>query len=210
MNELKRFLAHPWRYLFTRAILVFFYYPCRGTVLAEATIAACKDAGFIMVANHVSYLDGIIIHAYLQYKHNLDALYLVKEKLFTHWFWGTIISKAYCIMISNESDKIVALDDFQRLKESRYIVLFPEGTRSRSGELGPFKPGATKFAQRFGLPVLPVALKGFYETWPPSAKLPRPKRCAIVVGSPCIIRRGEDLNIATEQLRLNIEEMLVT
>lgn len=210
MKELRRFFTHPWRYIFTRTLLFFFYYPCRGQVLSEETIEVCKENGFIMVANHVSYLDAIVLDAYLQYKHNLDVLYLVKEKLFRHWLWGTIVSSKFCVMISNESDKIVSFDDFQRLKASRHIVLFPEGTRSRSGELGPFKPGATKFAQRFGLPLLPVALKGFYETWPPSAKLPWPKRCAIVVGSPYTIRGGEDLNMATDQLRLTIEEMLTT
>lgn len=208
MNELKLFFAHPWQYLIGKTILFFFYYLCRGNVFDEETIAAHKDQGFIITANHVSYLDGLIIDAYLRHKHNIEAIFLVKEKLFTHWFWSRIVKGFNPVMISNDGGKIVLLDDFQRLKESRYIALFPEGTRSRTGELGSFKQGAVKFAQRFDLPILPVALHGFYETWPPTAKLPRPKKCTIVIGSPHTVERGEDLQESAGQLRLKIQEML--
>lgn len=208
MADLKRFVAHPWRYIFTRSILFLFYSLCRGRILVEEQFAAQKCSGFILIANHVSYLDGPIIYTYLQHRHNIDAVCFVKEKLFEHWFWGTLISPEFCIRISNDGNKIVFPEDFQRLKKSRHIILFPEGTRSRGGKLGEFKQGAAKLAQRLNLPILPVALTGFYETWPPTSRFPRPRRCTIVVGSPYVTHPGEDAELVTNELRSQIQEML--
>lgn len=208
MNEIKRFFSDPFRYVVTRTALLFFYYLCKGDVIRADTIAAQKDEGFIITVNHVSYLDWLVLQAYFQSKHNLDPTFLAKEKLFDHWLWKRIVTESCCVAVSNDGDRILSPYDFQRLKETKHIILFPEGTRSRNGELGLFKQGAAKLAQRLNLPILPMALHGFYEAWSPNAKLPKPSRCKIVVGSPYTIRRGEDVTLATDHLRAQIMEIL--
>jgi long-chain acyl-CoA synthetase len=54
------------------------------------------------------------------------------------------------------------------------VLIFPEGTRSRSGRMNPFRPGIGLLAQQSAVPILPVALVGLYEFQPPGAS-PEPQ-----------------------------------
>ena len=62
------------------------------------------------------------------------------------------------------------------LGQGKALVIFPEGGRTRNGELMPFKQGAFRLALTFGVPIVPVAISGGYEIWPASRMLPRPGR----------------------------------
>jgi len=65
------------------------------------------------------------------------------------------------------------------LERGKALVIFPEGGRTRSGELMQFKPGAFRLALTFGVSIVPVAISGAYEIWPASRLLPRPGRLKI-------------------------------
>jgi 1-acyl-sn-glycerol-3-phosphate acyltransferase len=59
-----------------------------------------------------------------------------------------------------------------RAKANGYsLIVFPEGTRSRDGDLHEFKKGAFRMAIATGLPVVPVTINGTWEVWPPESKL---------------------------------------
>ena len=77
----------------------------------------------------------------------------------------------------NRSGNII--DSTQRsinfIKEGNSFLLHPEGTRTRNGELGPFKEGAAKIALETGLTIIPVAISGGYEIWPYDRTLPQTK-----------------------------------
>lgn len=68
------------------------------------------------------------------------------------------------------------IDSTQRsidfVKEGNYFLIHPEGTRTRTGVLGPFKSGGAKIASETGLTIIPVAIKGGYEIWPYNRLLP--------------------------------------
>lgn len=55
-----------------------------------------------------------------------------------------------------------------RLRAGGIVTLFPEGTRSADGELGPLKPGIALLVRRARTPVVPVGLSGTFEVWPRS------------------------------------------
>ena len=59
------------------------------------------------------------------------------------------------------------------LKEGYSLLIHPEGTRTRNGELGEFKAGAAKLAIETGTKIVPVCINGAYEVFPPHRKLPR-------------------------------------
>ena len=61
------------------------------------------------------------------------------------------------------------------IKEGNSFLIHPEGTRTRSGELGPFKDGAARIAVDTGLTIIPVAINGGYEIWPYDKLLPSTK-----------------------------------
>ncbi len=61
-------------------------------------------------------------------------------------------------------------------------ILFPEGTRSRTGVLGSFKPGLGMIVAETDVPVVPVYIHGAYEAAPPGRRLPRFRRIELRVG----------------------------
>jgi 1-acyl-sn-glycerol-3-phosphate acyltransferase len=64
------------------------------------------------------------------------------------------------------------------------VLFFPEGTRSRSGRLGPFKKGAFKMALDLGLPILPVTIRGTRAILPPDTLDIFPGRAELIIHSP--------------------------
>jgi 1-acyl-sn-glycerol-3-phosphate acyltransferase len=91
------------------------------------------------------------------------------------------------------------------LRKGVSVAIFPEGTRTRTGELLPFKKGAFRTAQNAGVPVLPIAIRGTYQIAPPG-KLPvgRGFPVTVIAGEPMFIPADAQLPpiIATFRERL--------
>ncbi|MED5388594.1 MAG: lysophospholipid acyltransferase family protein, partial [Pseudomonadota bacterium] len=77
-----------------------------------------------------------------------------------------------------------------RLSNGASVLFFPEGTRSRDGQLKPFKKGAFKMAQDLQLPVLPITLTGTFEILPPGTARLRPGQHAEITLHPAIPTLG--------------------
>src|SRR5262249_27413174 len=65
-------------------------------------------------------------------------------------------------------------------------ILFPEGTRSRTGAMGQFKPGLGAFVAGSALPVVPAYLNGAFAALPPHRRMPRPHRLTLHIGMPLV------------------------
>ena len=75
-------------------------------------------------------------------------------------------------------------ETLKRLKRGEAVLVFPEGTRTVDGEVGPFKPGICSIARRGKTILLPVGIDGAYDAWPRRRKLPRTGRIHVCVGIP--------------------------
>ena len=71
-----------------------------------------------------------------------------------------------------------------KLKEGRSILIFPEGTRSATGDMGQFKKGAIILSREAQLPIVPAYIKGTLKSMPKSTNFPRPVKIAVVYGEP--------------------------
>ena len=65
-------------------------------------------------------------------------------------------------------------------------ILFPEGTRSRTGEMGSFKSGLGMLVAGTDVPVIPCYISGASRAWSPDRRFPRPRRLRVRVGSPLV------------------------
>jgi 1-acyl-sn-glycerol-3-phosphate acyltransferase len=64
------------------------------------------------------------------------------------------------------------------------VLIFPEGTRTRDGEVAAFRPGFTVLAARSGAWILPVAIEGAFEAWPRWRRLPQRGTIHVQYGEP--------------------------
>jgi long-chain acyl-CoA synthetase len=87
------------------------------------------------------------------------------------------------------------------------LVLYPEGTRSRTGEMAPFKPGVGLLAKTTGRPVIPVHVKGGRDILACGGFLPRPAHVMVRYGEPMIFSKGDSAAAFTERLRLRVRAL---
>jgi 1-acyl-sn-glycerol-3-phosphate acyltransferase len=108
-----------------------------------------------------------------------------------------------------------AFDHVDRLIEQRWnLLIFPEGTRSRAGELGRLKSGAAVIAQRHGIPIVPIQIKGTHDAMPPGRNWPkrvkgffsRRHRVEVRFGPPIVPAAGEDPSQVMHRVRRYLED----
>jgi 1-acyl-sn-glycerol-3-phosphate acyltransferase len=124
----------------------------------------------ILAANHVSFLDPPMIGGtWPQEVHFLAGDYLFRVPLF-----GRFIAALNSHPVARGSGDLGAFRLMTKLlKEGKKIVVFPEGTRSRTGELTEFKKGVAKLSFLGDAPVIPIYIKGTYEIWGRGRKWPK-------------------------------------
>lgn len=127
----------------------------------------------VLLPNHESHLDAPLLFVVL----GVDYKAVAKKELFSLPFFGKVIELAGFIPLDRR-DRTRARASMSRaadsLKAGNCLLIFPEGTRTRTGRLGDFKKGAVVAAIEAGSRVVPVALEGFREALPRGSLLPRP------------------------------------
>lgn len=169
------------------------------------------DAPFLVIANHSSHLDTPLIYGALprRLSRNLAAGaaadYFFKRKvrsLPTRLFFNAYpIDRGGMRAHRGMSGKL--LDDGVPL------LIFPEGTRSRTGAMAKFKTGVAALSSQHDIPVLPIALVGSYAAMPYGAKLPVAGRpdVHVVFGTPLKANPGESTGAFNERLYRYVVEL---
>ena len=120
---------------------------------------------YIFVSNHQSMFDVWVIYGWLP----VIFKWLMKAELRKVPFVGSACKAAGHVYVDRRNTRAAAesLKNVERvLTDGVCTVIFPEGTRSKTGELGPFKRGAFQIAMDLNLPVIPLTLTGCYEAMP--------------------------------------------
>lgn len=137
----------------------------------------------VLVANHESFADIVVLLASVP----LQVRFLAKRGVFRVPVLGWSIRAAGFIPV-DRGDRARSTATFDaalaRLAGGRSLVIFPEETRTRTGELSVFKKGAALLALRSGLPLLPVGLAGTRRVLPRSTLVPTPGTVVLCVGEP--------------------------
>lgn len=156
----------------------------RPVLRSMLRITVCRHGGpvrpvpLVLAANHASHLDAplilfavgaelprVAVGAAADYFHGLRAaaVRLLFETFPVHRRGGGL-TEAY-----------------RRLAAGWTLLLFPEGTRSATGELSPFRPGVAALCLRHRVPCLPIGLTGTYAAMPRGRRWPRPGRPEVTV-----------------------------
>lgn len=134
----------------------------------------------VMVANHASHLDPVMIGVMLP----RQICYMARATLF-NGILGPLIRSYDAIPIDREGSGLAGIRAIlKRLKLGDAVLLFPEGTRTLDGQLQPMQPGFIALVRRGKATMVPVGIDGSYEAMPRGVSLPRPAKIAIVYGQP--------------------------
>lgn len=125
----------------------------------------------LIICNHQSLLDLLLVSCVFPE----PLWYVARETLRKHTLYRWLSRPFPVVHIRpGEGDRKLFDRLAAILKEGHSILLFPEGTRTRNGEILPFRGGFWHLARRAGVPVLPVRIWGAFETWPRNRLMPGP------------------------------------
>jgi len=135
----------------------------------------------ILASNHASYLDPPLVGAGVRRGIN----YLARENLFRFPIVGWVLRKWNSVPVNREGGGAAGLRAIlDRLLAGGAIILFPEGTRSRDGNLQPARSGIGLTVIKSDAPVVPVRVFGTCQAYGRHLRLPRPRRVAVKYGQP--------------------------
>jgi 1-acyl-sn-glycerol-3-phosphate acyltransferase len=136
--------------------------------LEQVPAGAC-----IVVANHGSYLDGVVLYAALPPNFG----FVIKREMSRVPFANLLLRRIGSHYVDRRSGGKGARDTRKLLRQAHAgsaLAFFPEGTFHDEPGLAPFRSGAFVIAARAGLPILPIAIRGTRGALPPRSKVPRP------------------------------------
>ena len=149
--------------------------------------------GAILAANHQSLVDIPLFLAALP----REVRFLAKRELGRVPLFGYAMAQAGNLFIDREDPRDavhLVREATARIGRGQMLVIFPEGTRSRDGTVGGFKPGAFFLAQKTGAPLLPVLVDGGHKALPRGSFLFRPADLVVRVLPPVTADGGRSLS----------------
>jgi len=163
----------------------------------------------VFVMNHQSMMDIPIAFAVLP----VDLHFIAKKSLQYVPFLGWYMWMTQMIFVDRgqRAKSVESLEQAaKKIREGFSVLVYPEGTRSKNGELQPFKRGAFALALSAGVDVVPVALAGSRQSLPPGNFALRPASVRVAVGSPIPTssRSIADRASFTQQVETRLREML--
>lgn len=162
------------------------------------------DGPAILLSKHQSTWETLFYPSWMP----RELCYVFKRELLYIPFFGWGIALLDMIHIDRrkgaDAFEQVVRQGTRKLAEGRWIIIFPEGTRTRVGSQGRYKSGGARLATRTGAPVVPIAVNSG-EVWPRKAFIKRPGVVDVSIGAP-IPSAGRD----PEELVREVETWIET
>ena len=140
-----------------------------------------EDGPLILAVNHSSYFDPPLAGICSR-----RAVYYLARKNLLEWpFFGPLFPAMNVIPVERDGNDMSALREvIKKVREGNGVVLFPEGTRSRDGNLQPARAGIGLVIAKTLAPVLPMRIFGAYHAFPKGSRALRLTKITVVIGEP--------------------------
>ncbi|MGZ4879134.1 MAG: AMP-binding protein, partial [Candidatus Angelobacter sp.] len=172
-----------------------------------------KNGPFILSPNHQSFLDGPVVATQIPWRLFKNMFYVGTSEIFGHGAFHYLGRTFRLVPVDPDSNLVNAMRaGAYGLKKGQNLVLYPEGERSVDGTPKKFKKGAAILAAHLKVPIYPVALEGFYDSWPRSKRFPRLAKLQVRFGDPIfppdtMTNPEETYKQVTEELRGRVTGM---
>ncbi|MDE3245946.1 MAG: 1-acyl-sn-glycerol-3-phosphate acyltransferase, partial [Acidobacteriota bacterium] len=161
----------------------------------------------IFMSNHESQMDPpLLINAI-----PVPAVYIAKKevKLIPFVGWAAMCAGVIWIDRGNRDRAIKSIQEAaDKIRRGRNVVIFVEGTRTRTGELLPFKKGGFQLAMDAGVAIVPLATVGGYQTLPRGSMFVRPGRYVVSFGEPVDTASYTSRDELMRDVRARIESLI--
>lgn len=150
-------------------------------------------APFLLVANHASHLDVMVLASAMPQR----LRHCVYPIAAGDTFFESPVAASFAAFVLNALPMWRRRAGAQALTQLRErltaepcgFILFPEGTRSRTGEMAPFKSGLGMLVAETDVPVIPCHVRGAFQALSPDRRVPRPRKLHLRVGTPLVFDR---------------------
>jgi len=145
------------------------------------------NRSLVIVANHCSHLDTLCLLAALPLRKLHRAFPAAASDYFfhsVHRVWAAaILVNALPFARENRVRKSLSLCQQLLADPGTILIIFPEGTRSITGELGEFKSGIGALVAGKDISVVPCFIEGSFRAWPKGSNFPLPRKVRLIVGA---------------------------
>jgi 1-acyl-sn-glycerol-3-phosphate acyltransferase len=171
----------PWLYRFCSWIARTSWTYFGGGVVVRGLEQIPERGPFLVVANHESFLETMLIPAVIE----RPVQAMAKSTQFNVPFFGWLMAQVFAFPVRRfEIDPQTVRYVIRRFSEGYGAVIYPEGERTWDGELQALRLGVVRLALKTGVPVIPVRVEGAFQAWPRWSKSPQRRGVNITFGPP--------------------------
>ncbi len=176
-------IAEHWWYLFGRMVQIFARDAFSLKIIGLEKLP--RQGAYIICPNHQSFLDPVMLVASLPYDVLRNVFYVGTSEIFGSGILRHLARSLKLIPVDPDANLVPAMRAGAfGLRHGKILVLYPEGERSIDGSPKVFKKGAAILATHLRVPIVPVAMEGFFEAWPRGKGFQKFTRLTIEFGDP--------------------------
>ncbi len=144
-----------------------------------------RDGAYLLCSNHQSYLDPLVLASVLPYRALSRAFAVGTSEIFGSGLMRHVARLMKTVVVDPDANLIPAMRaGAYGLRHGMALVLYPEGERSLDGTPRTFKKGAAILSTHLQVPIVPIAIEGFYEAWPRQKPFHKFAPLKIRIGAP--------------------------
>jgi 1-acyl-sn-glycerol-3-phosphate acyltransferase len=183
---------------------------CRPITIEGQENLAGVSGPLLVIANHTSHFDTVIVLFALPRKiWNRMAIVAAADRMFRERIKGMLHSLRYNAFPITRGGGRGALAYSQGLLDKGWsLLIFPEGKRSRTGELMPFHGGPAILALGQHIPVLPIYIRGASDILPPGSPTSRPAPVHVRIGKPISFPEGTSIAEANSAMEAAVRALM--
>lgn len=164
-----------------------------------------RRGGVLLVSNHQSYLDPVLLAIGL----DRPLSYMAKSELFKHRAFAWMIRSLNAFPVEQGAGDVGAVKEtISRLQEGHVLNIYPEGSRSEDGEMIPLEKGVGLVIRRAKVPVVPAVIDGAHRAWGKNMKFPHCAPVRVMYGPPMDLA-GLDRDEIVQKIDQTLRKMLM-
>jgi len=167
-----------------------------------------RKGPFILAPNHQSYIDGAVVMSGIRWGQVTECYFYATEEHVKGWLVKFMARNSNVVVMERSNLKTSIQKLAEILRMGKDIMIFPEGSRTHTGDMGAFKKTFAILSKELGVPIVPVCIKGAYDALPRTRHFIRPCKVAVEYLPPVLPAEADDYEQLSAQVKAAITAKL--